>query len=130
MSLVQETTDTMSLVQETTDTMSLVQETTDTMSLVQETTDTMSLVQEITDTMSLVQETTDTMSLVQETTNTISSGEYDLGHITDDGANLLDLEESKIAHVVVAGCKCKLANGNQPLYSTVLFSMYSSLHDE
>ena len=57
----------------------------------------------------------DSESLVQEMMDAISKGEYDLGCITDDDANSLDLEESKIAHFVAAACKCKLGNGNQLL---------------
>ena len=35
-------------------------------------------------------------SLVQETMDVISSREYDLGHITVDGANSLDLKKVKL----------------------------------
>ena len=51
-------------------------------------------------------DTDDVESLVHEATDTTCSGEYDLGHITVDGANSLDLDESKIACFVAAGCKC------------------------
>ena len=57
------------------------------------------------------------------------SGEYDLGHVTDDCSNSVDLEEIKMYCFVAAGCKCKLANGNScsQLFSA---SMYRSLRDE
>ena len=57
------------------------------------------------------------------------SGEYDLGHVTDDCSNSVDLEEIKISCFVDAGCKCKLANGN-PCSQLFSASMYRSLRDE
>ena len=72
----------------------------------------------------------DIESLVQEATDAICSGEeYDLGHITVDGNNSLDLEESRIAQFVAEGCKCKLADGN-PCCQLFSASMYKSLRDE
>ena len=54
----------------------------------------------------------DVESLVREATDAFCSGEYDLGHVTDDCSNSVDLEEIKISCFVAAGCKCKLANVN------------------
>ena len=53
----------------------------------------------------------DIESLVQEATDTICSGEYDLGHISVDDKNSLDLEVGRIAQFVAARCKCKLRPG-------------------
>ena len=71
----------------------------------------------------------DVESLVREATDAFCSGEYDLGHVTDDCSNSVDLEEIKIYCFVAAGCKCKLANGN-PCSQLFSASMYRSLRDE
>ena len=71
----------------------------------------------------------DVENLVQEVTDAICSGEYELGHITDDCTNSLDLEEIKISRFVAAGCKCKPANSN-PCSQVFTPSMYRSLRDE
>ena len=70
----------------------------------------------------------DVESLVREATDTIAicSGEYDLGYITDDCSNSIDLEEIKISRFIAAGCKCKLANGN-PYSQLFSASIYRSL---
>ena len=68
-------------------------------------------------------------SLVREATDAFCSGEYDLGYVTDDCSNSVDLEEIKISRFVAAGCKCKLANGN-PCSQLFSASMYRSLRDE
>ena len=66
----------------------------------------------------------DVESLVREATDAFCSGEYDLGHVTDDCSNSVDLEEIKIYCFVDAGCKCKLANGNpcSQLFSTSMYT--------
>ena len=61
-------------------------------------------------------------------TDVFCSGEYDLGHVTDD-CNSVDLEKITISCFVDAGCKCKLANGN-PCSQLFSASMYRSLRDE
>ena len=62
-------------------------------------------------------------------TDVFCSGEYVLGHVTDDCSNSVDLEEIKISCFVDAGCKCKLANGN-PCSQLFSASMYRSFRDE
>ena len=71
----------------------------------------------------------DVESLVREVTDAFCSGEYDLGYVTDDCSNSVDLEKIKISCFVDAGCKCKLANGN-PCSQLFSASMYRSLRDE
>ena len=71
----------------------------------------------------------DVESLVWKAKDAICSGEYDLGHVTDNCTNSLDLKESKISRFVAAGCKCKLANGS-PCSKLFSPSMYRSLRDE
>ena len=71
----------------------------------------------------------DVESLVREATDAFCSGEYDLGYVTDDCSNSVDLEEIKISCFVAAECKFKLANGN-PCSQLFSATMYRSLRDE
>ena len=54
----------------------------------------------------MAMEIDDVESLVWEATDAICSGEYDLGHVTDDCSNSVNLEEIKISLFFAAECKC------------------------
>ena len=71
----------------------------------------------------------DVESLVLEATDAFCRGEYNLGYVTDDCSNSVDLDEINFFGFVAAGCKCKLANGN-PCSQLFSASMYRSLRDE